>query len=200
MAQCPKCDNGKDYSPQGLHGHLRMGHSLSGEELEQSYRKGLDSESNSASNERLEAARAQEESEPERTRATDRDRSKESSVRREERDEPRTEAQADRPPSAENLRDRLDISERRSGDGQSREERRARKRAFDALERLTRAKKRLETAEEERPTTSNLLTGTQKQDDGGICDACEEEVEEARREYRKAVERLRIEAGEKDEE
>ena len=37
MSTCPEC--GDEYSPQGMYGHLRMGHGLRGEELEQVYQE-----------------------------------------------------------------------------------------------------------------------------------------------------------------
>lgn len=37
MSTCPEC--GKEYSPQGMWGHLSMGHDLDGEELERAYQK-----------------------------------------------------------------------------------------------------------------------------------------------------------------
>ena len=35
MSTCPEC--GEEYSPQGMYGHLRMGHGLRGDELEETY-------------------------------------------------------------------------------------------------------------------------------------------------------------------
>lgn len=35
MSTCPEC--GEEYSPQGMYGHLRMGHGLRGEDLERTY-------------------------------------------------------------------------------------------------------------------------------------------------------------------
>lgn len=39
MVQCPEC--GEEYSPQGLYGHLRMQHGLSGADLQQTYENSL---------------------------------------------------------------------------------------------------------------------------------------------------------------
>jgi len=39
MVQCPEC--AEEYSPQGLHGHLRMSHGLSGPELQKAYEGAL---------------------------------------------------------------------------------------------------------------------------------------------------------------
>lgn len=206
MAQCPKCDNGKDYSPQGLHGHLRMGHSLSGEELERVYRKGLDTEPTSAANGRLEEARAEEPEEPERGRESKPDRHEEPEDQRAEADqhgeavrrgsthEGRRHPEGEREESHGRSRrapstDRLRRSERPST------ERKARERALDALDRLRKAKQRRKVAEEEtevsQSTVDRILKGTPEGDDVGICEACETEVEEAREEYREAVDRLR---------
>ena len=37
MSTCPEC--GEEYSPQGMYGHLRMGHGLRGDELEETYQQ-----------------------------------------------------------------------------------------------------------------------------------------------------------------
>jgi hypothetical protein len=48
-----------------------------------------------------------------------------------------------------------------------------------------------EETEVSQSTVDRILKGTPEGDDVGICEACETEVEEAREEYREAVDRLR---------
>jgi hypothetical protein len=153
-----------------------MSHGLSGEELERAYRKSRGERPTSTSEDDSAAEKTEQvpkaERGPEQPSSTDK-----------------------RAPSTEQRRGVGRERPRESRRPEHDRKARALKRALRALDRLREAKHRREVAEEEtdapQSTMNRILWGPPKGGDVGICEACETKVEEARQEYREAVQRLR---------
>jgi len=183
MSTCPEC--GGEYTPQGMYGHLRMGHGLRGEELEQVYGETKGQEAM--------AQAPEEEPEPNGSGGFELPQMAGPSENNQEPTEDRAPA-GDREPV-----------ERAARDGNSRVE--------EATDRLRRAKQKLRTAleetGEEKERGGGAVTKTARgigrffgvtspptvertEAEEELCRKCREEVQAAERELEKALEHEQV--------